>query len=695
LLLSLSISCALSSCAAPRPASDRTAGQRPSVATPTRVAVPKIDATGLPPLVRFSATDLEPQTNACADFDGYANGKWRATTAIPADQSSWGSWEMLTERSLAIRHQLAEQAARASAPDTNTKIVGDLWATGMDADALNALDISPLQPELRTIDALDTPASIADYLRRASARGSATLFSLKADADFRDSGINIAYVERGGLVMPNPSLYLEADKQPLRDAYLGYITGMLSLTGTPDAEVELRAREVLAFETRLARAAKTREERAADVSLAYHPVSLAQADRLTPNFSWTAFFSAQGIAPPAVFSLAEPGFHQEISRMLVDMPASQWKAYLRFRAAHAAAPYLSDRIAEPYLQLVNFALGIKETPPRWKRVLQTIDAQAADPMGQLYVAVAFPPESKARVAAMVDRNRAALKTRLEHVAWMSDSTRQKALAKWATFHTNIGYPDRWRDVAGLATDRSSYFANVMSARAFNHRWNIARIGRPVDRSEWEISPQTVNANYTPARNEITFPAAFLQPPFFDPDADDALNFGGIGAVIGHEMIHGYDDQGSRFGASGNFEDWWSPADRAEFKSRTDALVAQFDAYEIAPGAHVNGAFTLSENIADVGGLAVAHDALQLATASIPDPMVDGLSRDQRFFLGWTTGWRTKNTPEFAVLALSVDEHAPSSIRSFGAPANLPVFATSFGCKPGDAVLRGAMHTPIW
>lgn len=665
----------------------------PTSAPADRPGTLTLDRARLPALVRFNAGELDQNSPACVDFDRYANGTWRTATAIPDDQYAWGTWEMLIEHSLAVRRQIAEHAALAQTPDTNTKIVGDFWSTGMDADSLNATGIAPLEPELRQIDALDSPAAIADYLRKASARGATPLFGFKAGEDFRDARVNIAYVERGGISMPNPSWYVLPDMQPLRDAYLAYITQMLTLTGT--AEAEQRARDVLAFETRLARVARTREERAADVSLEYNPVSPAQADQLTPNFSWRAFFEAQGLAVPRMFSLAEPAFHQEISRMLVDTPPRQWQAYLRFRSAHAAAPYLSDAIAEPGQRLLQFALGTKAPPPRWKRVLDTIDLQASDPIGQLYVAVAFPPDSKSRVNAIVEHIRAALKTRIEALTWMSDATKQNALAKWTTFRPNIGYPDRWRDFSALTTDRSSYFANVMAARAFNYRWNIARIGQPIDRTEWIMPAQAVNAMYTPSRNEITFAAAFLQPPFFDATADDALNYGGIGAVIGHEMIHGYDDQGSRFGPTGNFEDWWTAADRQAFTARTDKLVAQFNQYEAAPGAFVNGAYTLSENIADLGGLAVAYDAMHLATAGQADPMIDRFTRDQRFFLAWAVSWRNQQTSKGEVISLSMDTHAPSSIRSFAASANLPAFANAFGCKPGDAVLRGASQVDIW
>ncbi|MEO5566381.1 MAG: M13-type metalloendopeptidase, partial [Luteimonas sp.] len=411
-------------------------------------------------------------------------------------------------------------------------------------------------------------------------------------------------------------------------------------------------------------------------------------DKLTPNFSWSTFFKSQGVAVPAMFSLAMPAFHAEVSKMLVDTPVDAWKAYLRFHTVDDASPYLSEPFAqENYAFYSKTMRGQKEQKARWKRVLGAVEGSSGEALGQLYVKVAFPAESKTRMDTLVQNLRTALKARIEHLDWMSPETKAKAIAKWESFTPKIGYPDKWRDWTGLETSRDSYIGNVMAADEFNYKWQLGKIGKPVDKSEWGMSPQTVNAYYNPLQNEIVFPAAILQPPFFDPKADDPLNYGGIGAVIGHEMTHGYDDQGSRFGPSGNFENWWTDADAKGFASRTDKLVNQFNGYEALPKLMVNGKLTLGENIADLGGLATAYDAMKAATAGTPDPMIDGLSRDQRFFINWTTVWRDKMAPDYLKVIVNTNPHAPGNFRAIGAPSNLPAFAAAFQCKPGDSMVR--------
>jgi len=656
-----------------------------------------LDESKLPPVLRFSPDDLDLSQNACTDFNAYANGKWLAAHEIPADRMAWGAWDMLIERSLAVQHQLAEQAAAQANPSGVQKIVGDFWATGMDSARINAQGVEPLRSRLTAIDALKDAPSIAEYLRRSAARGENILFDFFPEADFKNSAVNIAYAEQGGLGLPDRNYYFDPDKKGELDAYQAHAARVLELAGVPAADAARQAGQVVAFETRLAQVSKSSEELSRDVSLYYNPVTLAEADRLTPNFSWTRFFEAQGVAAPAMFSLAIPTFHQEVSKALGDTDPAVWRAYLRFRTVDEASPYLSDVFVQERHEFYGKILaGQKELKPRWKRVLGHIERGAGEAMGQMYVQVAFPPESKARMDALVENLGTALKARIENLSWMSPETKEKALAKWAAFTPKIGYPDKWRDWSGLATSRESYLDNVMAAKEFNYRWEMGKIGKPVDRTEWGTTPQTVNAFYNPLKNEIVFPAAILQPPFFDSAADDAFNYGAIGAVIGHEMTHGYDDQGSRFGPSGNFENWWSDADARSFKALTGKLVAQFNGYEAAPGAWVNGNLTLGENIADLGGLATAYDAMKRATAGQADPKAGGLSREQNLFLSWATAYRSKFTPEYQKMLLAVDPHAPDPVRAIGAPSNLPAFAAAFGCKAGDPMVRsGDQQVVIW
>ena len=654
-----------------------------------------LDQSKLPPFNQFKATDLDAARNACTDFNGFVNGRWLAANEIPGDRTSWGAFEMLGERSLAVQQQLAEQAAAMKDATGIEKIVGDFWATGMDEGKIEAAGIAPLKSHLDAIDALKDGPGVAEYLRQSFAKGEQAVFGFGPSPDFKNSSMNIAYAFQGGLGLPDPGYY--TDKKDIVAEYQKHIAKVLELSGIGAADAARQAKDVIAFETRLAKVSKSSEELSRDAGLSYNPVSLADADKLAPNFPWTKFFESQGLEAPKMFSLAIPAFHAEVSKMLADTPVPVWKSYLRFHSVDGASPFLSKAFVQENFNFYNQTLrGQKEMRPRAKRVLGTIEDQAGEALGQMYVQVAFPAESKARMEELVKNLSMALKGRIENLAWMSPETKKKALEKWATFTPKIGYPDRWREWNGLQTSRDSYIENVLAANAFNYQWNLSKIGKPVDKTEWGMSPQTVNAYYNPLQNEIVFPAAILQPPFFDAKADDALNYGGIGAVIGHEMIHGYDDQGSRFGPTGNFENWWTETDSKGFSALTSKLIAQFDGYEAAPGKMVNGNLTLGENIADLGGLAVAYDALQRASAGKPDPKVDGIDRDQRFFMNWGTVWRRNFTPKELEVRLVTDPHAPANFRAVGSPSNHPSFAKAFTCKAGDPMFRdGEKRIVIW
>jgi len=691
LLLPLAIAVALAACSKKEDAAP--AASEPAASAPEYT----LDESTLPGVNRFNIADLDTSKDVCDDFAGYANSKWLAANAIPGDRTSWGAFEMLDERSNAVQHQLVEQAAADANATGVKKIVGDLWATGMDEAKVNAQGIEPLKGHLAAIDALADGPAVAEYLRTSAAKGENFLFGFGAEADFDKPDINMAYAMQGGLGLPDRNFYFDKDKQDIRDAYVKHIASVLELSGVAAADAQKQAKDVMAFETRLAKVSKSREDMSRDVSLFYNPVTLADADKLTPNFPWTKFFESQGVAAPEKFSLAIPAFHEEISKALGDTDASVWRSYLRFHTVDGAAPYLSDAFAEENFNFYAKTLrGQKEMKPRWKRVLGTINDQAGEALGQMYVQVAFPPESKAKMEALVANLGTALKARIEHLEWMSDETKAKALTKQAAFTPKIGYPEKWREWDGLETGRDSYIGNVLAAQEFNYRWNLSKIGQPVDKTEWGMSPQTVNAYYNPLQNEIVFPAAILQPPFFDPTAPDEANYGGIGAVIGHEMTHGYDDQGSRFGPTGKFENWWTEADAKGFSGRTDKLIAQFDGYRTDAGQPINGRHTLGENIADLGGLATAYDAMKKATEGQPDPMTDGLTRDQRFFLNWATVWRRNFTPEELKNRIATDEHAPAQFRAVGAPSNLPAFAAAFKCEPGKPMVRqGDSQVVIW
>ncbi len=691
LLLTLAVSAALAGCK-----KDETPAATAAAPAPEAAAELKLDESKLPAYNAFNVADLDASKDVCADFGGYVNDKWLSANEIPADRTSWGAFTILDERSVAVQHQLAEQAAAIKNATGVEKIVGDFWASGMDEAKIDALGIAPLKADLDAIDALADKDAIADYLRTSAAKGENVLFGFGPEADFKNSSMNMAYASQGGLGLPDTTYYTDAKKTDKLKAYQAHVAKVLELSGVAAADAAKQAEDVIRFETRLAKASKSSVELSRDVSLYYNPVAVADADKLTPNFSWTKFFEAQGIAAPETFSLAIPSFHQEVSRMLGDTDPAMWRAYLRFHTVDGASPYLSnDFVQENYAFYGKELNGQKEIKPRWKRVLGTIENDAGDAFGQMYVKVAFSPEAKAKMEDLVKNLAAALKERIQNLPWMSEETKAKAIAKWETFTPKIGYPDKWRDWSGLQTTHDDYLGNIRAATAFNYKWELSKIGQPVDKTEWGMTPQTVNAYYNPLQNEIVFPAAILQPPFFDPKADDALNYGGIGAVIGHEMTHGYDDQGARFGPSGNLEDWWTPADKKNFEGLTGKLVKQFDQYKV-DGQAVNGHLTLGENIADLGGLATAYDALQKATAGKEDPKVDGFTRDQRFFFNWATVWRTKYTAENAKVRLATDPHAPAQFRAMGAPSNLPTFAAAFQCKAGSPMARtGDQQVVIW
>ncbi|MGE8283341.1 MAG: M13 family metallopeptidase [Stenotrophomonas lactitubi] len=641
-------------------------------------------------LISLNSADLDPSIAACADLNGFVNSKWLKANPVPGDQTTWGSFEILRERSLEVQHALVQQAAasQAKAGSVEAKI-GDIWKTGNDEAKIEAAGLAPLQPTLDKITALNDTAAITQYLRDSQAQGQGVLFSLFANADYKDSANVIAYVGQGGLGLPEKGYYFDESQAKIRDAYVAYIAQVLTLSGVDAAQAAEQAKAVMAFETRLAKASMSRIEMR-DPAKRYNPLSAADADKLTPNFSWTALFDTLKVPAAQKFSLAQPGFFSEMDKMLADVPAATWQSYLRFHTIDDASPYLSSQFEKANFEFYGKTLrGQQEMQPRWKRVLESVNGGMGEALGQLYVDAVFPAESKEAMQHLVQNLSVALKARLEQLPWMGEETKKKALEKWASFTPKIGYPDKWREWTGLQTNGDSYLGNMQAARAFNYRYMLDKVGKPVDKTEWGMTPQTVNAYYNATKNEIVFPAAILQAPFFDAKADPALNYGGIGAVIGHEMMHGYDDSGSQFAANGNFDNWWTDSDRKAFTERTDQLVAQFDGYESVPGVFVKGKLTLGENIGDLGGLTVAYDALQMALKENPkaNVEVDGHSQDQRFFMNWATVWRRNFTDGELRVRLNTDPHAPANFRANGAPSNMPSYAAAFQCKAGDAMVR--------
>ena len=691
LTLALAVAAALTACKKDDAAAATTAA-------PPEAAKLSIDLAALPELPHFRAADLDPAAPVCQDLNAHVNGKWLAANPVPADQTTWGSFEMLGERSLAVQKQIIEAAAKSqNAAGSNEQKVGDIYGVGMDVEKINADGAKPVQPMLARIDAIADPAGISAYLIENFGKGNQAVFGFFPESDFQDAKMVIGYAFQGGLSLPERAYYLEPAHQDKRDAFLAHVERLLVLGGVAADAAKAQAQAVLDFETRLAKASLAPVE-LRNPDNQYHYVTLADADKLTPNFSWSKLFAAQGIEGANGFSLSQPKFFSEMDAMIAQVPVADWQAYLRYHTISDAAPFLSDAIADERFGFYGKTMrGQQEQKPRWKRVLDTINGSMGEALGQVYVAQVFPAESKAMMETLVANLSAALKTRLENLEWMGDETKAKALAKWKTFDPKIGYPDKWRDFSGLTIDRSkSYLDNALAATAFENAYQMSKIGKPADREEWGMTPQTVNAYYNPLKNEIVFPAAILQPPFFDPKADPALNYGGIGAVIGHEMLHGYDDQGAQFDAEGNRKQWWTDADLKAFQARTGKLVAQFDEYVAIEDLHVKGDLTLGENIADLGGVAVAYDALQRDLENKKVAAIDGYSQDQRFFLNFGTIWRRNFRPEELKVRLNTDPHAPAMFRANGAPSNLDAFAEAFGCKPGDGMVRAAdKRVVIW
>ncbi|HVT33391.1 MAG TPA: M13-type metalloendopeptidase, partial [Rhodanobacteraceae bacterium] len=512
----------------------------------------------------FDVGDIDKSINPCADFNGFVNAKWVAANPIPPDRTRWGAFDQLREHSLETQHSIAEKAAKdadhAKAGSIEQKI-GWFYRSGMDDAAVEKAGWMPIKPDLDRIGAMKTTADIVAWITDSAARGQSELFQIGSLPDFKNASMQIAYAFQGGLGLPTRDYYEKADYAEIRAAYQAHLAKALMLTGVAEADAKKEAEQVLAFETRLAKASKLPVE-LRDPANQYHFVTPAEADKVTPSLSWEKFFTAQGADVGKGFSLSQPDFFAEVEKMLKDESVAEWQAYFRAHAIDSASPYLSKPFADEHFAFYDQKLnGQKEQRVRWKRVLDAINDNMGMALGEMYVAVAFPPESKARAKELVSNLQDALKARIEKLDWMSADTKTKAIEKWGTFLPKIGYPDKWRDWSGLRIVPDDYYANVAAAAKYEYQYDISKVGKPTDRLEWGMTPQTVNAYYNPTDNTINFPAAILQPPFFDAKADDAINYGGIGAVIGHEATHGYDDEGSQFDAKGNNVNWWTKDDR--------------------------------------------------------------------------------------------------------------------------------------
>ena len=641
---------------------------------------------------------FDPDIAASDDFYRHVNGGWLEANPVPAEYGSWGAPQIVHARNQDVLHQLLEEAAARAEPQGSTgQMVGDYFAVAMDEASIAAAGAKPLDPWLARIDGAASVADIRDIVRDLQRCGPAPLHSLGIAPDFEDSGAYLVYVGQGGLGLPERDYYTRDDEQSaaLRGQYVAHVANQLCNLGDATERAHEAADRILAFETRLAEASYTAEQ-LRDVQLTMNRHDVAALDELMPAFGLSGYVADLGVTSATV-SVDNPGFFKALDVTLADTPLGTLRDYLRWHVVKAFAPALAPAFENEAFDFYGRTLGgQKEMQPRWKRVLNAASADIGELVAKLYVEAAFSAQAKQRCEEMVDHLLPAMGRAIRSAEWMTEATREEALRKLDGFNYKIGFPDEWRDYTGLVIERGSYVENRMRCASFEFAREMGRLGEPVDKGEWAMPAHVVNAYYHPLLNEIVFPAGILQPPFFYADADDAVNYGAIGAVIGHEITHGFDDQGSHFDADGQLRDWWTEADRAEFTRRAQVLVDQFDEYAVVDDLHVNGRLTLGENIADFGGLKIAHDALREALAGKATAAIDGLSPEQRYFLSWATVWRTSYTDEYLRLIVKTDPHSPARARVNEPLSNLPAFAAAFAIEEASPMARSEeTRAHIW
>ena len=637
-------------------------------------------------------TAMDTTASPCDDFWTYANANWFARNQIPAEYSSWSVTHEMYERNNTILREICESAAgdsKASAGSARQKI-GSLYRVAMDTAKINADHAKPLESEFAYIAALKSPSDIQNAIMKYHRAGYDFLFDLSVDQDMKNPQEIILYASQSGLGLPDRDYYTREDDETkqIRAAYVQHVAKVLKLLGDSDAAAQAQAEKIMAMETRLANASLTNVEMR-DPAVWYNIKTIEQANQATPNFNWTSYFGAMDQPQIKSFSIFPDKFFADVNIMLTELPMADWQSYFRWHLVHQAAPYLSSDFVNENFSFYSATLsGVKELRPRWKRVLVHIENAIGESLGELYVEKTFPPAAKQKAQDMVKNLLAAMGDRINGVDWMSAETKTAALKKLSTFTVKVGYPDKFRDYSKLEiTSSMPYLEMIQRGRAFEAQRQLDKVGKPVDRGEWGMTPQTINAYYNPLMNEIVFPAAILQPPAFDPNADDASNYGAIGAIIGHEITHGFDDMGSQFAHDGSYQNWWTEADMQQFKSRTQMLVDQFNKYVVVDSMTINGQLTLGENIADLGGLIVGYYGLQKALEGKPRTMIDGFTPEQRYFLAFASDWRTMQRPEALKLQINTDPHSPAEFRVRGPLANMPEFQKAFGCGEDAKMMR--------
>ncbi|HLJ87161.1 MAG TPA: M13 family metallopeptidase [Candidatus Angelobacter sp.] len=634
----------------------------------------------------FDPAALDRSADPCVDFYQFSCGSWIKNNPIPADQSGWGRFNELAEHNRSVLHDILEDASKATNRTSNQQKIGDYYASCMDEDAINKKGLEPLKPSFDRINSLksksDLPALMA-YLHR---NGIGGLFDFGSIPDFKNVKQVIAGADQGGLSLPDRDYYLKEDAKSveLRKAYVEHVVNMFKLLGDSPEKATANAGVVMSFETALAKGSMDLVKRREPENI-YHKMSTKEWQALTPSFSWQAYLSDLGVKDIASLNVSAPDFFKTLNEELKSASLNDIKTYLRWHLLRSQVQNLPTAFVNESFNFNGKTMrGAKELPARWKRCSSAVDRSVGEALGQAYVDKTFPPEAKARMLKMVQALETALKQDISSLPWMTDATKKQALVKLAAIQNKIGYPNQWRDYSSLNVVRGDAIGNSMRAAAFEVQRDLNKIGKPLDRQEWGMTPPTVNAYYSATEDNINFPAGILQPPFFDFKADDALNFGGIGAVIGHELTHGFDDEGRKFDPEGNLRDWWTEDDGKAFEERVKCLVDEYSSFTAVDDVKLNGKLTLGENTADNGGLRIAHMALMSTLAnSAPVEKIDGFTPEQRLFLGWGQIWCSTLTPQSARLQAQTNEHSLGKFRVNGVVRNMPEFQKAWGCKTGQ------------